>query len=262
MSLRQDWFKDTPLISWLMEIIVAMDGAPQGEASWFSLSCLMQPPSPSWLAEAKHHEFSEAVRPAQDSLAAYQHLNTAFVVLSWNCLPFLVVASSAVFCFVVLDRFMRSRKHVWPDALDFYAKVSLFGAQVLEFWDEASRVFYVQLYQRRLLGLFGPLSYALSFSSGQLHFIRLWTFWQDHAPAGAPGISSHVLRGGAQELPHPDLRRPGRGCGLDEAGRGSLPPGGSFAGRLVDARRLVGRGVPFSRGASSETTRNWGNHRC
>ncbi|CAK9067628.1 unnamed protein product [Durusdinium trenchii] len=173
-------------LKWLMEIVVATDGAPQGEASWFSLSCLMQPPRASFtwterLATAKHHEW-EDMEAERDALASYQYLNEVLVVITWNALPFLVILVSTLLCCILLDRFMRSRIAIWPKALDFYAKVSVFGGSVVQFWDEESRVFYIQLARKRLLGLFWPLQYANSFT-------RTWpmlnyrSFLKDHAPA-------------------------------------------------------------------------------
>lgn len=180
-------FTSNATLQWLMELIVATDGAPQGEASWFSLSCLMQPPfaSTPWidrLANAKHHELEE-LQSERDDLAAYQYLNEVFVVLTWNALPVLVVLMSCIACCAILDRYMRSRMHLWPKAVDFYAKVSIFGSAVAHFWHVDSHTVYIQLARKRVLGLFWPLKYANSFARSSWPVLKHRTFLADHAPA-------------------------------------------------------------------------------
>ncbi|CAE7397344.1 SVEP1 [Symbiodinium natans] len=195
---------DNVAIKLMLEILLATDGAPEGEASWFSLSCLMQPHLGAerrrlmdQMASAQHHDFDlDGLRPAQDALRNFQRLNEIFVIMTWNLLPFLVVVFSAILCYSYLDRYMRSRAETWADAIEFYSQVCCFGGRVAAFWDEAQRRHFTQIYRKRLLGLFWPLHYMASFSPRRGHhllrFLSLKHFWRDHLPARAAVI--HLMQ--------------------------------------------------------------------
>eukprot|EP00439_Symbiodinium_sp_Y106_P052067 s3726_g6.t4 len=199
--------RDHIAIKLILEILLATDGAPEGESSWFSLSCLMQPhlgaeerSMMNQMAAALHHDFDlEELRPAQDALGNYQRLNETFVVLTWNLLPFLVVLFSGILCYGLLDRYMRSRLDIWVDAADFYSQVCCFGGRIAAFLGRGRKLsckpaqgqLFMDVYQKRLLGLFWPVQYIASFSSTHrgasslLRFPSFAHFWRDHLPARA-----------------------------------------------------------------------------